>query len=184
MLSSDTETPSDICDGAGLSSSLEKVFFGTFHARMYLNSDLFGINCATGMSALMRKELLDNKGGFDAFGCYLAEDFFFAQAVQASSGLQLCNTMYKQSQSTLFCTNTIAATSPIVHLLIQDQNYKLAVSHQPANQNPAESSVVSFQNRMSRCVVAIRRGYRTLLSDTRANRSGSKAESDIHCPPN
>ena len=30
----------------------------------------------------MRKELLDNKGGFEAFGCYLAEDFFFAQAVQ------------------------------------------------------------------------------------------------------
>ena len=29
--------PPDICDGAGLSSSLEKVFFGTFHARMYLN---------------------------------------------------------------------------------------------------------------------------------------------------
>ena len=45
-------------------------------------SDLFGINCATGMSALMRKELLDNKGGFEAFGCYLAEDFFFAKAVQ------------------------------------------------------------------------------------------------------
>ena len=48
-------------------------------------SDLFGINCATGMSALMRKELLDNKGGFEAFGCYLAEDFFFAQAVQVGS---------------------------------------------------------------------------------------------------
>ena len=47
-----------------------------------LLSDLFGINCATGMSALMRKELLDNKGGFEAFSCYLAEDFFFAQAVQ------------------------------------------------------------------------------------------------------
>jgi ceramide glucosyltransferase len=80
----------DICDGAGLSSSLEKVFFGTFHARMYLNSDLFGINCATGMSALMRKELLDNKGGFEAFGCYLAEDFFFAQAVQASETCNKC----------------------------------------------------------------------------------------------
>ena len=48
-------------------------------------SDLFGINCATGMSALMRKELLDNKGGFEAFGCYLAEDFFFAKAVQELS---------------------------------------------------------------------------------------------------
>ena len=47
-----------------------------------ISSDLFGINCATGMSALMRKELLDKKGGFEAFSCYLAEDFFFAQAVQ------------------------------------------------------------------------------------------------------
>ena len=37
------------------------------------------------MSALMRKELLDNKGGFEAFGCYLAEDFFFAKAVQVLS---------------------------------------------------------------------------------------------------
>ena len=34
------------------------------------------------MSALMRKELLDARGGFEAFGCYLAEDYFFAQAVQ------------------------------------------------------------------------------------------------------
>ena len=47
-----------------------------------ISSDLFGINCATGMSALMRKELLDKKGGFEAFSCYLAEDFFFAQAVK------------------------------------------------------------------------------------------------------
>ena len=45
-------------------------------------SDLFGINCATGMSALMRKELLDNRGGFDAYGCYLAEDYFFAKSIQ------------------------------------------------------------------------------------------------------
>ena len=101
MLSCDTETCSDICDGAGLSSSLEKVFFGTFHARMYLNSDLFGINCATGMSALMRKELLDNKGGFDAFGCYLAEDFFFAQAVQASGA----------SRCALQCVNRLRVLS-------------------------------------------------------------------------
>ena len=47
-------------------------------------SDLFGINCATGMSALMRKELLDNRGGFDAYGCYLAEDYFFAKSIQVT----------------------------------------------------------------------------------------------------
>ena len=29
----------------------------------------------------MRKELLDNAGGIQAFGCYLAEDFFFAKAI-------------------------------------------------------------------------------------------------------
>merc|ERR1719370_1499505 len=69
------------CDGAGLAATLEKVYFGTFHARIYLSSDLFGINCATGMSALMRKELLDNAGGIQAFGCYLAEDFFFAKSI-------------------------------------------------------------------------------------------------------
>lgn len=35
----------------------------------------------SGMSALMRKDLLDKAGGFQAFGCYLAEDFFFAKYI-------------------------------------------------------------------------------------------------------
>lgn len=29
----------------------------------------------------MRKDLLDKAGGFQAFGCYLAEDFFFAKYI-------------------------------------------------------------------------------------------------------
>ena len=33
------------------------------------------------MSALMRKDLLDNVGGFKNFGPYVAEDFFFAQSI-------------------------------------------------------------------------------------------------------
>jgi len=103
------------CDGAGLAATLEKVYFGTFHARIYLSSDLFGINCATGMSALMRKELLDNAGGFQAFSCYLAEDFFFAKS-------------------------------------ILEQNYKLAISSQPAAQNSGNPSVSNFQNRISRWI--------------------------------
>lgn len=69
------------CDRTGLPATLEKVYFGTSHARIYLSANLLGINCATGMSALMRKELLDNAGGFKHFGCYLAEDFFFAKSI-------------------------------------------------------------------------------------------------------
>merc|ERR1719153_913569 len=102
------------CDGPGASSSLEKVFFGTFHARMYLNSDLFGINCATGMSALMRKELLDNKGGFEAFGCYLAEDFFFAQAVQEQK-YKLAGALASLSSYILFRTDPVCFY--LIHVL-------------------------------------------------------------------
>ena len=49
---------------------------------MYLAANFFGINCATGMSALMRKDILEAEGGLRAFGRYLAEDYFMAQAVQ------------------------------------------------------------------------------------------------------
>ena len=59
-----------------------QVYFGTSHARMYLVANCIGINCATGMSALMRKEILEDEGGLKAFGKYLAEDYFIAQAVQ------------------------------------------------------------------------------------------------------
>ncbi|KAL1444102.1 hypothetical protein MTO96_030049, partial [Rhipicephalus appendiculatus] len=58
------------------------VYFGTAHARIYLAADFLRINCATGMSALMRKKLLDEVGGIRAFGHYLAEDFFFAKSFE------------------------------------------------------------------------------------------------------
>ncbi len=57
-----------------------QVYFGTSHARIYLSASLLGVNCATGMSALMRKEVLDATGGLKTFGKYLAEDYFMAQA--------------------------------------------------------------------------------------------------------
>lgn len=64
----------------GFVSIFEKVYFGTAHARAYLTADLLGINCPTGMSALMRKYLIDEVGGIKSFGQYLAEDFFFAKS--------------------------------------------------------------------------------------------------------
>ena len=68
-------------DASGMAAALEKIFFGTFQARYVLIADLFGLNSVTGMSCLMRKRLLDARGGLEAFGCYLAEDFFLAQAI-------------------------------------------------------------------------------------------------------
>ncbi|KAH9517963.1 hypothetical protein DERF_008574 [Dermatophagoides farinae] len=69
-----------VCDRKGFPAVLEKVYFGTAHARIYLSADFLKINCPTGMSALMRKNLLEQVGGIAAFGQYLAEDFFFAKS--------------------------------------------------------------------------------------------------------
>lgn len=56
-----------------------QIFFGTIQSRIYLTADLLGINCHTGMSCLMRKNVLIELGGLRNFGCYLAEDFFLAK---------------------------------------------------------------------------------------------------------
>jgi len=70
-----------VCDREGFPATLEKIYFGTAHARIYLISDFVRINCATGMSSLMRKALIDEAGGLKAFGVYLAEDFFLAKSI-------------------------------------------------------------------------------------------------------
>ncbi|KAK4287841.1 hypothetical protein Pmani_039102 [Petrolisthes manimaculis] len=75
------------CDRKGWPAILEKVYFGTSHARMYLFLGLLdamglGVNCCTGMSCLMRKKVLDEAGGISKFGVYLAEDYFFAKYIQ------------------------------------------------------------------------------------------------------
>ena len=66
-------------DRPGFAGTLEKVYFGTQHCRMYLFINLIGINCVTGMSCLMRKCVIDNVGGLQVFGNYIAEDYFIAQ---------------------------------------------------------------------------------------------------------
>ncbi|XP_060857199.1 ceramide glucosyltransferase [Metopolophium dirhodum] len=64
-------------------ATLEKVFFGTAHARVYLMADLVGAICHTGMSTLLRKQAMDECGGLQAFAGYLAEDYFMAKLVVA-----------------------------------------------------------------------------------------------------
>ena len=55
------------------------MYFGTQHAKIYLNTDLFGINCVTGMSCLFRKNILEEAGGFAYLGKFLAEDYYLGK---------------------------------------------------------------------------------------------------------
>jgi ceramide glucosyltransferase len=48
---------------------------------MYLNADLLGINCVTGMSCLFRKKVVDKVGGLRSLSQFLAEDYHLGQAV-------------------------------------------------------------------------------------------------------
>lgn len=68
-------------DRNGFSATFEKIYFGTVQSRIYLAADVLKINCHTGMSALIRKSLLDEVGGLKTFGTYLAEDFFYAKSL-------------------------------------------------------------------------------------------------------
>ena len=60
--------------------NLLQVYFGTMFAKLYLNADMLGINGTTGMSCLLRKDVVDEAGGLVPFGAYLCEDFYLAQA--------------------------------------------------------------------------------------------------------
>lgn len=68
-----------VTDREGFSGVLEKVYFGTQHAKMYLNADLLGINCVTGMSCLFRRSVVEEAGGFAYLGRFLAEDYYLGK---------------------------------------------------------------------------------------------------------
>ena len=61
--------------------SCVQVYFGTSHPRSYLSANVMGIKCVTGMSCLMRRDVLDQAGGLGAFAQYIAEDYFMAKAI-------------------------------------------------------------------------------------------------------
>ncbi|XP_034145930.1 LOW QUALITY PROTEIN: ceramide glucosyltransferase [Esox lucius] len=70
-----------VADRQGFAATLEQVYFGTSHPRSYISANVDGIKCVTGMSCLMRKDVLDQAGGLIAFAQYIAEDYFMAKAI-------------------------------------------------------------------------------------------------------
>jgi len=70
-----------VCLRQGFAGILEMIYFGCQQARMYLVADLFGFVCLTGMSFIVKKEILDDVGGLQTFGKYIGEDYFIAQTV-------------------------------------------------------------------------------------------------------
>ncbi|XP_064618504.1 ceramide glucosyltransferase-B-like isoform X2 [Lineus longissimus] len=70
-------------DQKGLAATVEKVYFGTALARMYVAVNVWGFCCVTGMSYLVKKTELDKVHGLVWYGKYLAEDFFLSQALHS-----------------------------------------------------------------------------------------------------
>ncbi|XP_071121172.1 ceramide glucosyltransferase-like [Mytilus galloprovincialis] len=96
------------CTRKGFSSHMEKIYFATQHAKMYLTANFFNINCATGMSCLMRKNIIDEIGGLKHFSQYLAEDFFLAEMF-INKGYRLRVSSYTAQQ------NAGAYSIPLLH---------------------------------------------------------------------
>ncbi|VDO51670.1 unnamed protein product [Onchocerca flexuosa] len=109
-------------DGSSFGANLEKVYFGTGHARIYLAANCLRFVCSTGMSSLIRKCALEDAGGMENFSDYLAEDYFFGVAFVKMHNLQFL------------------------------RGWKIAISGLPAIQNAAKLDPNTFQERICRWI--------------------------------
>lgn len=90
------------CDRDGFAATLEKIYFGTAQARIYLSAAFLGVNCHTGMSTLIRKNIIDEVGGLQTFSGYLAEDFFIAKSLK-DRGWNMCISSQPAWQNSGLC---------------------------------------------------------------------------------
>ncbi|ESN96218.1 hypothetical protein HELRODRAFT_107370 [Helobdella robusta] len=86
-----------VSDRSGFAAVLEKVYFGTQHSKIYLLANMVGVNCVTGMSCLFRKSVVEQSGGFESLGIYLAEDYYLSQICFYNCS---CNSGWKVKVST------------------------------------------------------------------------------------
>jgi len=83
----------------GFSSTVEKIYFGTQHTRVYISAHALGVICMTGMSTLLRKDYFeDATGGLDKLSQYIAEDYFMAKFI-AESGYKMQLASYPALQN-------------------------------------------------------------------------------------
>ncbi|KAK3098358.1 hypothetical protein FSP39_018738 [Pinctada imbricata] len=68
-------------DAKGFAATVEKIYFGCCLARYYVAFNMLGQCCATGMSYMFKKAMLDEVNGLIYYGKYLAEDYFLTSAL-------------------------------------------------------------------------------------------------------
>lgn len=83
----------------GFSSTVEKIYFGTQHTRVYISAHVLGFTCMTGMSTLLRKDYFEDAiGGLDKLSQYIAEDYFMAKFL-SDSGYKITLASYPALQN-------------------------------------------------------------------------------------
>ncbi|CAL8091767.1 unnamed protein product [Calicophoron daubneyi] len=90
-------------DQPGFFGALEKVCFGCSISRNQLALNQLGVVCFVGMSYIIKKHMLDEIGGLEYYGKYLAEDFFISNTLHARG--------YRLVMSDFPCLQNIATTS-------------------------------------------------------------------------